>query len=418
MTGAQAAFVASRSGSGGGRGHIPALDGYRGVAILLVLTYHLLPAAPGASSLFRLFYAVTRYGSYGVDLFFVLSGFLITGILLDTKGEQRRFTKFYARRTLRIFPLYFGVLIVLFGVLAPLGWYDTPPLQRILRGQYWLWLYAANVPISFTGTWYFNAGWLNISHVWSLAVEEHYYLCWPMVVYCFRKRTAFAVCVGLIVISCVCRSIFKAHDLYLGTWTFTFCRCDELAIGSAAAILARSNARHYLTAKATVVCALASFACLTLMTLLRADQGIGAMVILSARYLTMGLFSASSIVSAALFPKGIFANVVNARILRVLGKYSYGLYVYHVLLLYFCTQYVGREVYRLVHLPATAALLVFLASSSISFAAAYLSWHLYEKQFLKLKKFFEYRHSQASGAIRSETKHLRASAAFVGEPTK
>ena len=119
------------------RGHLPGLDGLRGLAILLVMAVHFVGGATPQTSGERLAVKLGSYGVLGVDLFFVLSGFLITGLLLDAKGRPHYFRNFYARRTLRIFPLYYAVLAMLFLVLprlAPLPpgdtlWVSVAPLK-------------------------------------------------------------------------------------------------------------------------------------------------------------------------------------------------------------------------------------------------------------------------------------------------
>src|SRR3954464_3713102 len=129
------------------RGHLPALDGLRGLAIVLVLFTHAiaLPLEPVQGSLDSAVHALARIGWTGVDLFFVLSGFLITGILLDTRNEPRRWSRFFARRSLRIFPLYYGVLVALFVILPLVARHWTEPTYLTLeKNQAWYWLYAVN----------------------------------------------------------------------------------------------------------------------------------------------------------------------------------------------------------------------------------------------------------------------------------
>ena len=128
--------------------HLPELDGIRGVAILLVLMFHFLgvitPAMARQSGVLLAMRRVGGMGWCGVDLFFVLSGFLITGILLDTKSTGRFFRNFYARRTLRIFPLYYAVLVAVF-VVGPLVVPAAPGDHRLIADQAWFWLYGTNV---------------------------------------------------------------------------------------------------------------------------------------------------------------------------------------------------------------------------------------------------------------------------------
>src|SRR5438874_11818359 len=125
--------------------HIPSLDGLRGLAIILVLLFHFTPEGGGHTLIGVLTRWVSRLGWCGVDLFFVLSGFLITGILFDAKGSPHYFRNFYMRRVLRIFPLYYGVLLVVF-IIVPLFKTMTADDWRLMNNQHWLWLYAANIP--------------------------------------------------------------------------------------------------------------------------------------------------------------------------------------------------------------------------------------------------------------------------------
>src|SRR5262249_49808445 len=144
----------------------------------------------------RLVIKAASYGMLGVDLFFVLSGFLITGLLLDAKGRPHYFRNFYARRTLRIFPLYYLVLAALFLVLPHLA---TLPmnLETAREHQGWLWAYVANFYIAAQSSW---AALSYVSHFWSLAIEEHFYLIWPALVFLTTRETLERACLVVIVL--------------------------------------------------------------------------------------------------------------------------------------------------------------------------------------------------------------------------
>src|SRR5688572_7114217 len=150
------------------RGHIPALDGLRGIAVLIVLGFHIFPNH-------------VKFGWAGVDLFFVLSGFLITGILLESKGTPNYYRNYLAKRTLRIFPLYYFFLIVFFIVFPLVGYSDSIYNYDYLSStQSWYWLYIQNWRIFFDPHY---PGEDIISHFWSLAIEEQFYIFWPLVIY-------------------------------------------------------------------------------------------------------------------------------------------------------------------------------------------------------------------------------------------
>jgi peptidoglycan/LPS O-acetylase OafA/YrhL len=173
---------------------IPALDGLRGIAIILVMLHHFTYYRP-ETGIDAVIAGVPLFGWVGVDLFFVLSGFLITGILLDSRGSTRYFTNFYARRTLRIFPLYY---LVLFLALVALP--QFPSVHTVLAGDIEMpprwpyWAYLTNFSVAERG---FVHGWVDVA--WSLAIEEQFYLVWPLVIWLCPQRLLPWLCTAIVI---------------------------------------------------------------------------------------------------------------------------------------------------------------------------------------------------------------------------
>lgn len=229
----------------------PRLDGLRGIAVLLVVLFHasvgsggfvtsnaLLGDAGGTDVVTRGLLQATLLGWSGVDLFFVLSGYLITGILLRTRDAERYYRPFYARRALRILPLYLLVtaffLLVVEGPLhdvvtgdlawSRLGWLtDDPPSQA------WYWLLASNLIQGFRGE-FLHA---SLAITWSLAIEEQFYLVWPLVVRRLRGLMLPWACVALMLVAPACRGVVLTTELPdLWAYVFPLCRADALAVGA------------------------------------------------------------------------------------------------------------------------------------------------------------------------------------------
>jgi peptidoglycan/LPS O-acetylase OafA/YrhL len=179
-------------------GHDSALEGVRGLAILMVLLVHLTPEGRSHTVVGAVMKAVAGVGVAGVDLFFVLSGFLITGILLEAKGKGGYLRTFYARRALRIFPLYYLVLVLCLVVAPRVMRMDSPEYRALFAKQGWLWFYVGNIKTAMgTEVCPFSAGWLQFDHFWSLAIEEQFYLVWPVLVLLLSRRGMMGVCWGL-----------------------------------------------------------------------------------------------------------------------------------------------------------------------------------------------------------------------------
>lgn len=356
------------------RQHFAALDGLRGVAILLVLLHGFDVIRP--SGMFeRALDDSLDLGWIGVQLFFVLSGFLITGILLDTRRASSYYRSFFKRRFLRIFPLYYGVLIIAF-VLMPLL---AGPIDGRAH-QWWLWIYVAN----FTAP--FGAGVPAFPHFWSLCVEEQFYLLWPLLVRHLGRRGVIVLS-SILVLVAVASRIYVRHRLgepigHEAAYSFTPCRMDALAIGALVAALIRSGgdlarvARRQ-SAKITVVGVLVLLAGIVAGHL----QRTGAMM-QTFGYTVIALGFALLLVGA-LNRSGLAARLLAWAPLRHCGIYSYGMYVFYAPLHLFVGLPLLAE---LATAPTLGETLAYEAIAIVvTFALGALSWHTYERHFLALK---------------------------------
>jgi peptidoglycan/LPS O-acetylase OafA/YrhL len=324
-----------------------------------------------------------------VDLFFVLSGFLITGILYDTKGSKHYFRQFYARRVLRIFPLYYAVLALFLIVLPSLHIFDS--VTRELRSDaVWYWTYLYNMKVAATGFRPSGA----FGHFWSLAVEEQFYLIWPIVVLWLGRRHLLVACAVAVVAALACRLAlsFTGYVVLPNVWMPA--RMDALAVGAFIAVMARQpNGLAVLRRWAAPV---AVAAALPLAILLRYHVAVA-----TVAHTLLALFFGAILVLTVVAPAGgPLARTMASPFLRFFGRYSYALYVFHPLLLWF------KPAFSLAFVPAVfgsllPAYLLWLALSiGATVVVALISWHLLEKQFLKMKKYFPY---QSVGASPSPT---------------
>jgi peptidoglycan/LPS O-acetylase OafA/YrhL len=298
-------------------GRIRELDGVRGIAILLVLVWHYLVCQVGAPPpLFRFLMATWS----GVDLFFVLSGFLLGGILLDHRDAPNYFSVFYRRRICRIFPLYYALFLsfVLLRGRLPIGtangWLFDDPLP--------LWSYATftqNFLMSKWGT--FGPNWL--APTWSLAIEEQFYLLLPIVIRIVPVKRLPYVLAPFIVIAPFTRAWLYRPSAGLGWEVLLICKADALLLGVIGAwLLRRANLAN--AAPLLRVALLSSFGFVVLTQYVPVTR-----TIYTLRDSLLAVAFASFILLALIAPASPFARLTRVRWLGWLGVVSYGTYVIH-----------------------------------------------------------------------------------------
>lgn len=346
--------------------HYPGLDVLRGLAILLVLLFH---------------YFAFPIGWIGVDLFFVLSGFLITKSLLRLKGEPGYFQKFFIRRVLRIFPVYY-LLLIFFFVASPFlfSQKDAGSVYAYYTGhQAWFW--------TFTENWLFIDKGLPpepyLQHLWSLAVEEQFYLCWPLLIYAAKNTKQVRTIVAIIfLLALLSRLIlfFSTSDrlpLYYNTLT----RADSLAAGALLSTAVRLQ-QPFSKILAWVVGAFAGL--LLCSFLLYKNWNYN-----NPLFATIG-YSLSALCFMLLCQQMIYSTkqFKNLFWLKFLGRISYGLYVYHIPVLLVLSFVVKK--YAASFFSGDNASNYWIATISVlaTIAISLLSFKLIEQPFLRLKDRF------------------------------
>lgn len=351
-----------------GRKHYPALDGLRGMAILLVVVYHNFG-----------FINVFFFGWLGVDLFFVLSGFLITDILLQTKGRPGFLKNFYLRRILRIFPLYYLTLILFLFILPRLV--SSFDVAYYREHQLWLWTYLQNWIYTFQ-----NPGHTNtLNHLWSLAVEEQFYLVWPLAVLLIKNPRHLLLLISLVLVAVLGLRLWawmtQVADLaYFNLFTFT--RVDGICIGCMIALLRQIRPgllNRYTTA---IVLFFAGMNFIFFFVNRRYDFAFPYLAL--AGYTTFAMIFGLLVNEAVSGSTKWVQLLFTIPVLRFLGRISYGFYIFHwpvylllapVLTQWFAGGISGHPLQILVSVTATLA----------AIAVSWISFRYYESYFLKWK---------------------------------
>jgi peptidoglycan/LPS O-acetylase OafA/YrhL len=338
---------------------IPQLDAVRGIAVLLVLV-HNTDRYPSLHLQW-----LSANGWMGVDLFFVLSGFLITGILLDTKQSKGYFKNFYARRCLRIWPLYYAVLFFMFVVVPIIRPSEAHTVFEARSAPWWSYLFFLQnflVPVPSMAT-----GPLGVT--WSLAVEEQFYLFWPLIVRFCNESQLRKIALTVICISPALRFYLSMRGVEI--YSNPFCRWDGLMAGALLALLLRSP--RFVASEFVNRSWAALFVAVPLILISESFH---------TKWITFSLtaFASLSFVYLALYSRQRSLQwLLNTRFLVYTGTISYGIYLLQKIPLDGVKTFHWENHYILA-LPITALTTYLMAT---------LSWNFLEKPFLKLKRFFE-----------------------------
>jgi peptidoglycan/LPS O-acetylase OafA/YrhL len=370
------------------KSRFPALDGIRALAIVMVFALHYGGGTHGGPAL-NLINQLRLRGWIGVDLFFTLSGFLITGILYDTRSDSHYFQRFFARRSVRIFPIFYLVFAI-FLLLTPIFQYQW-------QAGHWLFLLylgnfslAANPALEIIRSANHPAASAHLVHFWSLCVEEQFYLIWPLVVWLAKDRVRIiqiATCLSVLALGLRMAMVYalpptRLEALMVHQLPF---RMDSLLLGAILALLLRGQDADQWQRRCKWIFLVSVGVFIGLSAALPA---LDAPWLMTSGFSLLALASAG-LVGVTLRPASAAFRLFNLRPLRVLGKYSYGFYVYHVLwaggwaaLVKFLT---GKF-----HSSVLANGLSDILNFAITFFVAKISYDFFEVRFLRFKRNFEY----------------------------
>lgn len=354
--------------------HIPQLDSLRAIAVFLVLFWHWLPASSAIN--------VIDNGALGVDIFFVLSGFLISGILLRERKETGTlpqklavFKNFYARRALRILPVYFLLVLVILTMHEVLS-------AELSTKEF----FAA---ITFTSNFlFFNTEqWGNLTiHFWTLAVEEQFYLVWPFVILLSAKKSLLPMMLMFVAIGLLTPLLTQSPEFgHIPTYTCL----DAFGLGGVLAWMVFH--RPDLLRSSFIVSLIGSFISLAILI---TQIKTGKLPFLHQRlfHSVIAFCTIDFILLSQQKKTFAFSFILNSKTLQWIGRISYGIYLYHVPVQWF--QYLWSEAWDNLFpagiLHRYSYYFIFLINSSIVLIVAALSWKFFESPILKLKKRFSY----------------------------
>jgi peptidoglycan/LPS O-acetylase OafA/YrhL len=370
---------------------IPELDGLRGVAIAMVVLYHYFSLHFSVSPKTLAAYLVyaTRFGWSGVDLFFVLSGFLIGGILLDAKGSSNYFQVFYIRRFLRIVPVYY---LLLTGFFLLLAWFAAHP------NEFWPWTLAENLP-RYTYFLFLQNIFASISNslgsaplavYWSLSIEEQFYFVLPFLIrFLSRERMRF-LALEIILLAPVLRiALFSFFPTHPHAWYLLMpCRADALFFGVLAAMVLRdAHWRARVQRHRALLGGMILFLAAGVPFVAQTEWALRGLLMVSLMFSWFAALYFLVLIYALSFKGSHSSRLLCWSWLRRLGIIAYGVYLMHEGVLDFVLRVVARTSRPL---PVVSYVLVAFFCAGMTLSLAELSWTYFEKRFVNFSHRYKY----------------------------
>lgn len=350
--------------------YLPQLDGVRGLAILLVISFHYVG-----------FLKIFSFGWVGVDLFFVLSGYLITSRLYATKNQDNYFLKFYRNRILRIFPVYFGTLIAFYTGFNSLLSAENLPSFNYYNNYWWSfalfienWTFIIEMPVQD-----------HLLHFWSLAIEEQFYLVWPLFLFLSinRKYILNILLIAIVVIIGARSAIYFQHPSFKESPYYfynTFCRMDGFIAGGGLFLLQqKASLKRFQNWFWLLPIAIGTGIYFT-------DTTQANSFISTIGYTLLALFFAGIINYITINPGSTVSVIFSAKWIRFIGKISYGLYIYHWIIYRVLQARFEFWLKDIVQQPAFVTWISLFICLTISLLISIVSYTYFEVYFLKLKK--------------------------------
>ena len=373
---------------------IPELDGLRGMAILLVIFYHYTHGTLLTPSNGLAFYVQRAAGAgwSGVDLFFVLSGFLIGGILIDARGSQSFFQTFYIRRFFRIIPIYYGWIFLYIALVAAAGpaiharSFSGKPLPSGFEVYAHFFFLQNLVPFHLAempGMWN-----LWFSHLWSLAVEEQFYLIAPLMIAWLSPRRLPAALAAIVCGAPMVRTAIFLHVQKIDTTHIVASRADALALGILAAIVWRSpKSRQWLTTNLRLLYIFAGLLFSGYGLLCRYAPDSSSLALNSFGLSWIAGFYAILLLTALAGSNGWFARAMRMGWLREVGRVSYCMYIVHLISALFLYSVLLHEPPEIATLSGAC---VAALAAAVTYAVARVSWSLLEQPLIRIGHGFKY----------------------------
>jgi peptidoglycan/LPS O-acetylase OafA/YrhL len=372
---------------------LPELDGLRGVAILLVLLEHYVAESQQATgSIAHVLSRLFRMGWTGVDLFFVLSGFLIGGILLDVRELPNYVKTFYVRRAYRILPLYY-VWITLYVVAGYIGSRWIVPRDNnafaITVPIVVYYLFFQNFvfpPISSYGTFF-------VGPTWSLAVEEQFYLIAPWLIrFLPPRRLVKALILCVIAAPLLRAALFNVQHGHRVVYFLMPCRMDGLAMGMLCAVAWRTPAKQWMANHAALLKTVLAVLLLGFLAMLRWSPEPKNSFEALYKYSWIVFLYATLMMVALIVPGGVVARLARSRILGSWGRVSYCVYLIHLGILGACHMALLHSAPRI---DDWRGALTTILAAALTWLIAQLSWRFFEKPLLDRGHVYKYESVQA-----------------------